>query len=137
MEEGIKQGQKPFKDLSISKEDLTKLSSYLKKDIIKGLKLSGYIKEGTLQSFLKLSGIILTMGIFIVAIVSTALVTVSFFINTITKRLDDTNIRIDNINIRLDKLEARQAISEKEFKEFQKEVYLKFDQILERLPKQK
>ena len=130
MEEVIKQGQKPFKDLSISKEDLTKLSSYLKKDIIKELKLSGHIKEGTLQSFLKLSGIILTMGIFIVAIVSTALVTVSFFINTITKR-------IDNINVRLDKLEARQAISEKEFKEFQKEVYLKFDQILERLPKQK
>ena len=50
MEKGINTDNKPLIH-GLSKENFNKLSSHLKEDIIKWLKLSGFIKEGTSTGF--------------------------------------------------------------------------------------
>ena len=74
------------------------------------------MKESTMQKF-KLAGILLTTGIFIVAMVSVSIAANSFFIRATNARLDSTNTRLDKLEIEV------------------KGINLKLDQLLERLPK--
>ena len=115
--ETTKQGQKPAIQ-SLSKEDLTKLSSLIEDNIIKGLKLSAR-KAGAVLVPNKI-GAIFSMGTFMVAMMSLLIAVYSF--------------SSFNTNRRLNNLEKGQANLETELKEFKIEVREKFDKILERLP---
>ena len=99
---------------SIKQKNQTVIHDLSKDDIIKSLKLT--VKEDTLQKF-KLVGIILTMGLFIVAMVSVSIAANSFWIRATNTRLDATNTRLDKIEDKVlvieDKLDRILVIEDK------------------------
>ena len=139
MEKGINTDNKPLIH-GLSKENFNKLSSHLKEDIIKWLKLSGVIKEGTSTGF-KWQGLHIPTILAFCAIYGF----IHFSNNPIRKDIARLEVGQSRLEKELTEIKANQAHFEKELTEiktnqirFEKElteIKTNVALILERLPK--
>ena len=136
MNEGIKQGgQKPFVK-GLSKEDLTKISSLIKGNIIKKLKgswIKASIKAGTVR-VPKNIGAMFSLGIFIVAMVSLLIAVNSYSTFSTNKRLENLEKGQAHFETELKEIKDNQARFETEVKKNQARLETKLDQLLARKP---